>query len=307
MIYILIVCVFLLLIGIVILYFENKQLKNHIVYVRKKLDLIAENDEKSLVLIPSDEKEVQKLANSINRLLDNYYKCKQNNKIIKDNMQQMITNISHDLKTPVTVLKGYMELLILRQDEWQISPEVRKILQKVDRKTEHLTKAINEIFLLAKVKSHEADVEEKEENLTQLCEEIIMDYYDLLEEKRIDTDIKIPEYPVKLKTNAKIVSRILKNLIDNALKYGMDGRYLCLELLDQDGQALINVIDHGQGISKENQKKVFERNYTEDNYDKGSGLGLAISKELAEEINGSLAVESAQNKETKFTLMINKS
>ena len=105
-------------------------------------------------------------------------------------------------------------------------------------------------------------------------------------------------------TDNQALQRILKNLIDNAIRYGGDGKYICLRLTTSNGKSIIEIEDHGNGISPQQQKQIFARNYTTARKTSGSGLGLAISKRLAAQIGAEIEVYSLQNKRTTFSIIL---
>lgn len=102
------------------------------------------------------------------------------------------------------------------------------------------------------------------------------------------------------------LQRILKNLIDNAIRHGGDGKYISLRLTTSNGKNIIEIEDRGDGISPQQQKQIFERNYTTARKTSGSGLGLSISKCLAEQIGADLEVYSVQNEQTIFSIILKK-
>ena len=100
------------------------------------------------------------------------------------------------------------------------------------------------------------------------------------------------------------MQRILKNLIENAIRHGGDGKYISLRLTASNQKSIIEIEDHGNGMSPQQQKQIFARNYTTARKSSGSGLGLAISKHLAEQIGAELKVYSVQNERTIFTIIL---
>lgn len=112
--------------------------------------------------------------------------------------------------------------------------------------------------------------------------------------------------PIFAYTDNEALQRILKNLIDNAIRHGGDGKYISLRLITSNGKNIIEIEDRGDGISPQQQKQIFERNYTTARKTSGSGLGLSISKCLAEQIGADLEVYSVQNEQTIFSIILKK-
>ena len=143
----------------------------------------------------------------------------------------------------------------------------------------------------------------KKYNITSLCREIVLGYYDLLYIKGYDVEINIPEYPIFVQIDKKAAIRIIKNIIDNAIKYGNAGKFLGISLYKKDNHIYIEVEDHGAGISEKDKIHIFTRAYTADRK-KGNGLGLAISQELANSMGGSISVVSIPQEKTVFTIRL---
>ena len=144
-------------------------------------------------------------------------------------------------------------------------------------------------------------------NLSLLCREMLLDYYDLLEQEGFEVAIQIPEMPLFIQTDSEALKRILKNLIDNALLHGSEGKYLGFRLIQSgDENAVIIVIeDHGEGIPQKELARIFDRNYTVSHKSAGNGLGLTIAKSLALRMDGRIEVRSIPGEQTVFTLVLN--
>lgn len=136
----------------------------------------------------------------------------------------------------------------------------------------------------------------------------MFELYDILSKKKVHVDINIPENPIYVKADEEALNRALKNILDNAIKYGIDGEYIGISVNDCENTVCIGIEDHGKGILEKYKENVFERMYTlEDSRSKdyqGSGLGLAISKELVEHMNGKIELTSIPNKKTLFNIVL---
>ena len=185
-----------------------------------------------------------------------------------------------------------------------IPENVHAMADKIDRKADDLISTINDYFTMSKIASGDLPIKLKKENVSRLCQDTILDYYDLLEQKQFEVDIQIPDTPIFAYTDNEALQRILKNLIDNAIRHGGDGKYLSLRLTTSSGNSIIEIEDHGNGMLPQQQKQIFARNYTTARKSSGSGLGLAISKHLAEQIGAELEVYSIQNERTTFSIIL---
>lgn len=292
---------------LLVLYFKehnkNKRIESDYKYINARLLDIINNSENNYILIPSDIKVVKETAKGINNLLEKFndrqIDYNRNQKVIL----QIFTNISHDLRTPITVLKGYIEMLYLQSQKEDLPPAIHATIEKMQRNSQELVHSVNNLFNLAKIQSGDMVFHIQKVNLTQVCHEIILEFYTILEEKKFHVEVNIEDKPLYANVDIEAVGRILKNLIDNAIKYGNAGKFLGISLYKKDNHIYIEVEDHGAGISEKDKIHIFTRAYTADRK-KGNGLGLAISQELADSMGGSILVVSIPQEKTVFTIRL---
>ena len=292
---------------LLVLYFKehnkNKKIESDYKYINARLLDIINNSENNYILIPSDIKVVKETAKGINNLLEKFNDSQidynRNQKVIL----QIFTNISHDLRTPITVLKGYIEMLYLQSQKEDLPPAIHATIEKMQRNSQELVHSVNNLFNLAKIQSGDMVFHIQKVNLTQVCHEIILEFYTILEEEKFHVEVNIEDKPLYANVDIEAVGRILKNLIDNAIKYGNAGKFLGISLYKKDNHIYIEVEDHGAGISEKDKIHIFTRAYTADRK-KGNGLGLAISQELANSMGGSISVVSIPQEKTVFTIRL---
>ena len=271
--------------------------------IAQKLSDVLENDSDEKIMVFTSNKALMNLCGQINLLLLDRQKIKVDFKKKEIASKKMLANISHDIKTPLTVILGYLEILRLhnREDE---------MLQKVEAKTKQVIELINQFFSLAKLEAGDTSIEITKININELCRENILSFYELLLEKNFVVDISIPEQPYFVQGDKEAIDRILFNLISNAIRYGSDGKYMGLFIREMETYICIDIIDKGKGIEKEYVSNVFERLYTmEDSRNRniqGNGLGLTIAKNLAIQLGGDVLLESEPNIRTSFSLKLKK-
>ncbi|ENQ3105484.1 HAMP domain-containing histidine kinase [Bacillus cereus] len=296
-----------LLIGII--YFQYRTGKNrsaNLRYTYEKLHMILEKKTSENLLVLTDDKELKSLLVAINYLLDEKKKTIAKHSKLEISMRKMLSNISHDLKTPLTVVLGYVEILNVDKT---ISEEDRKVLlEKVHTKTLEVLDLIHKFFDLAKLESGDKDIEMKRVYMNEICQEHMLSFYDLLTTQGFDVHIDIPETPIYAHGNTEVIGRIMNNLISNAIAYGGDGKTLGVTLRSDDQFVYVDIWDKGKGISESHIDKVFERMYTlEDSRNRlyqGSGLGLTITKRLVEALGGEIHLSSTPYEKTVFTIML---
>lgn len=278
----------------------QKQLKE----ISQKLEKIQDTDSDENIMMFTDEQALMELLVQINRLLENQRKMKVDYRRSQISAKKMLSNISHDIKTPMTVILGYLEIMRINGDKED------EMLLKVEQKAKRVMELINQFFTLAKLEAGDMELEISRINICEVCRENILDFYELLKQKEFQVEVKIPEEAVFIMGNKEALHRILYNLISNVIRYGLDGRYLGLVLRSVKNDVYIDVIDKGKGIEKEFAGNVFERLVTmEDSRNRriqGNGLGLTIAQTLAQQLGGEIVLESEPNVKTTFTVKLHK-
>lgn len=278
----------------------QKQLKE----ISQKLEKIQDTDSDENIMMFTDEQALMELLVQINRLLENQRKMKVDYRRSQISAKKMLSNISHDIKAPMTVILGYLEIMRINGDKED------EMLLKVEQKAKRVMELINQFFTLAKLEAGDMELEISRINICEVCRENILDFYELLKQKEFQVEVKIPEEAVFIMGNKEALHRILYNLISNVIRYGLDGRYLGLVLRSVKNDVYIDVIDKGKGIEKEFAGNVFERLFTmEDSRNRriqGNGLGLTIAQTLAQQLGGEIVLESEPNVKTTFTVKLHK-
>jgi two-component system phosphate regulon sensor histidine kinase PhoR len=215
---------------------------------------------------------------------------------------QFVANVSHELKTPLTSIKGFAETLKFVED-----PERRdKFLDIINDEAERLTRLINDILTLSSIEQHR---EEKSETIN--VEEIVQDVYCLMKNTAESKNIKLQilrNKDIYIIGDRDKFKQMLINLVDNAIKYSEEGAQVFIGTDIIQNKQIIWVEDTGVGMSNEHLSRIFERFYRVDKARSraqgGTGLGLAIVKHIVLSLNGNIEVESKIGKGTKFTVSI---
>lgn len=286
--------------GIVLVKYRNLQLQ--IKKVTSGIRCFNENEKGNNIVLFTDEQMVKDLLVEVNKLLEGRQDLKIKQVKQEESNRRMISNISHDLKTPLTVILGYAELI--QHDMTELPADTRSRIEKIQEKTKEVLAIIQTFFDVMKIEAGDFTMVKEEIDLSELCREEIINYYAILESAGFAVKIEIPETKVTIIGDPLSFKRILSNLLQNSIRYGADGKYLKLKLYEKDQTAFVEVIDRGKGIVEDQQDKVFERLFTlEDSRNKkyqGSGLGLTITKRLAESMQGTISLESTPYQETRF-------
>ncbi|NMS91317.1 HAMP domain-containing histidine kinase [Clostridioides difficile] len=267
-----------------ILFFIVIVLSIKIILMRKSAMEISEelwerlrSDTNTLITISSRDKTIRHLANDINIQLRELRK--QRHRYLQGDMElkSAVTNISHDLRTPLTAISGYLDLL----DNVEKSEMAERYIEIIKNRTKVLKQLTEELFHYSVITSPEYDNHVESVEVNGILEESIVGFYATLQERKITPRICITENKIIRKVNQAALSRIFANLINNAIKYS-DGDLDII--LTNTGKIIFS--NTASGLSEVEVERLFDRFYTVENARKSTGLGLSISKILIEQMNG---------------------
>lgn len=218
--------------------------------------------------------------------------------------QEFFSNASHELKTPITSVRGYAELL----ENGMATNENQKkeFLARIKKETENMTNLINDILMISRLETKEVEVTISLVRISPLVKEICSSLEPLAKECQVTMEIN--SRPLVMKANTEQLRELLSNLITNAIKYNKQGGKVKVTITSEGDFIVIIVEDTGVGIPEEAKLRVFERFYRVDKGRSkkmgGTGLGLSIVKHIVHYYNGSIEMESQVGKGTKFTVRL---
>ena len=243
---------------------------------------------------------VAPLAYAINDIILSYEKrlsaCHQTD----ETNRQLMTSLSHDVRTPLTTLIGYLDAAHKGIVDGK---ERDEYIETARRKAHDLKEYIDVLFDWFRLGSNEFSMNIAEIDLTELTRNILIDWIPIFEDTQVDFTIDIPEQPFRVQIDPDGYMRILNNLIQNVISHSHADK-IEIALSEQNRNIKILLSDNGIGIGKEDLKHIFDRLYKCDKgrSEKGSGLGLSIVHELVEKLNGTITANSTPGKGTIFTL-----
>ena len=215
--------------------------------------------------------------------------------------RQLMTSLSHDVRTPLTTLIGYLDAA----HKGIVNGKERDdYIETARRKAHDLKEYIDVLFDWFKLGSNEFSMNISTVDLTELTRNILIDWIPIFEDAQMDFVADIPEQPFRVQIDPDGYMRILNNLIQNAISHSQADK-VEIALSGMGGNIKILLSDNGVGIDKEDLKHIFERLYKCDKgrSEKGSGLGLSIVHQLVAKLNGTITVESTQGEGTVFILL----
>ena len=295
-----------IVIGIVIVLFSVcssvrtvRRVKKEISEISDALEDIKNGNGNRRILAETHEL-IAPLAYAINDIILSYEKrlsaCHQTD----ETNRQLMTSLSHDVRTPLTTLIGYLDAAHKGIVDGK---ERDDYIETARRKAHDLKEYIDVLFDWFKLGSNEFSMNIAEIDLTELTRNILIDWIPIFEDTQVDFTIDIPEQPFRVQIDPDGYMRILNNLIQNVISHSHADK-IEIALSEQNRNIKILLSDNGIGIDKEDLKHIFDRLYKCDKgrSEKGSGLGLSIVHELVEKLNGTITADSTPGKGTIFTL-----
>ena len=292
---------YLLFIIIVILLLIIFVLLVKVYFLRKSAQEIAEDfhnrltaDTNMLIDISSRDPYMRKLAADINtqlRLLRKEHHRYQQGDL---ELKEAVTNISHDLRTPLTAINGYLGLL----EQEEKSENVQRYLSQIQNRTEVLINLTEELFRYSIVTSTQS-LNYEPVDLVRVLEESLVSFYAVMKEKNVEPQIKLPEEPIWMQLDKGAVSRIFANIISNAIKYS-DGDLSVV--MSADGTVTFS--NTAKNLNAVTVGRLFDRFYTVEASRNSTGLGLSIAKVLTERMNGTIkasCIDERLNIEVRFS------
>ncbi|CEN83552.1 sensor histidine kinase [Paraclostridium sordellii] len=276
-----------LIIVVIILFLDNMSIKKQVKNIIYFLDNI-ENDKTRIKLqVNLKYKYIEELSQKINYLIKNQSIIIANTKEQENKLKAFIVSISHDLRTPLTSIKGYIQLL-----EKEISEtKKRNYISIVKKKIQILNDLINDFFTMSLYDSNEYKLNLEKINITKLLTEVLMDNYNNFKRKSINPLIQMKEEDIYIIGDKIACERIINNLISNAIKYTTNS--IIVELTRNDNYCFINISNECSGISDKDLEKMSDRFFRVDKSrsSEGSGIGLYIVKVLIERLGWEFLIE----------------
>ncbi len=224
---------------------------------------------------------------------------------LKDYIQyqkQFISNVSHELKTPLAAIRGFSQYLFEGENE---NEELKKVYYHLLNESDRLTNLINELLLLSRFDRATQELNTERTDLSELTDAVAQEFKPKAEQKDIALVINLKE-EVIVSVNKTLMSHAIANVIENAIKYSNVKSQIIVETFTKDNNSIVKISDQGIGIAKSEIEMVQERFYRAQNSPiaSGSGLGLSICKEIIQKFNGQLLIESELGVGTTVTLII---
>ena len=292
--------------GLTLLFFVML-VKKKIIYletITASLESIAEG-KFDVNLQISSEDELGKMAQTVNDMAQRLKTSIEEERRQEQMKTSLITNLSHDLRTPLTSVLGYLELLRKAEDreiDWQ---ELSRYIEPAYNQCVNLKDRVEELFAFTKFSNREMKLNPVRFRAGELLEQILSEFLPELERAGLALRFKVPEQRLLVEGDPQLLKRVFENLLSNAVRYGSGGSWIDVEIEGEGATVAIHFINYGEPIPAHDISHIFERFYRGDKARtrpaEGSGLGLAIAESIVKLHGGSITVNSGEGR-TDFTI-----
>jgi signal transduction histidine kinase len=293
---------FTFLIGLLIINTITKNYAKilHVMQQFKQGDLTARVDLNTI----GSEKPLAEIFNEMADILTtNINKLKE----VENLRRELIANVSHDLRTPIAIIRGYLETLQIKEET--ISAEDRKLyIDTVSKSSEKLEKLVNELFELSKLEANQIKPSKEPFIISELVNDIGTKYNIIAKSKNIQIDTFLSKELAPVYADISLIERVIQNLLDNAIKFTPKNGYISITTEKcKNNHVKISVTDNGIGIPEKDREKIFARYYRASNYTdlkNSTGLGLAIVKKILDLHDSNLELTSTVDKGSTFVFRL---
>jgi two-component system phosphate regulon sensor histidine kinase PhoR len=282
--------------------------KRQLALVTTRIEEIRNGSINQRVRISTTQKSLNELGGSMNRLIDDFQRGMEKVNWLESERKKMITHLSHDLRTPLTAILGYVEFM--QTDKTLTEATRQHYFQIISSKGNKLETLIRDFFELSKLETDDELLNPERINIIDKIQEAILSFYHQFQLVQLNPQLQLPEHPIYVWGNGHSIDRIMNNLLSNSLRYGVEGGMIGIRVWEEEERVWIDVWDQGQGISETDLPHIFERLYTgkasRNAVQQGNGLGLTITKKLVEKQQGEIHVDSIPNQKTSFSFYLPK-
>ncbi|MFH4966394.1 HAMP domain-containing sensor histidine kinase [Gaetbulibacter sp. M235] len=292
--------IFTTLLGVLAIWHLTRNLRK-IIYAAKRF----QEGDLNYRIKNADKNDLANVANTYNSMADTILSNIEKIKSVEQLRQELIANISHDLRTPLSIIQGYIETLHIKESELSVQ-EREMYLNTISKSCDRLSKLIFQLFEYSKLESNQIKPQKEPFLISELVNDIYRNYSILAKNKSIDLGLSMADNTPLVFADISLVERAIQNLMDNALKFTPYGGKITVKIKTINNRVEVIIQDSGPGITQEDQILIFER-YKQTNTGqkkKGVGLGLAIVKKIMEIHDCSIKVLSKPNEGTSFSFSL---
>lgn len=275
----------------------TRKTTRYLTEIAEALNKIADGDLDINIPIKSND-ELGFLAQNINNMAAKLKKSIEDERNAERTKNELITSVSHDLRTPLTSIMGYLELIT--SDRYDDEIRMRHYADIAYQKSKRLKRMIDDLFELTTLDHGKIELNKARIDLGQLLEQLTEEFVPILYEANMEYRLFLPNYKIELEADAHMLVRVFENLISNAIRYGEQGRYVDISMQGEEAVAIVSIANYGNPIPEYELKYIFDRFYrmeqSRSSETGGTGLGLAIAKNIVELHGGQIRAYTEGNK-----------
>lgn len=264
--------------------------------IHRGIERIKEGDfDTNIRVLREDELSI--MAQSVNEMRCTIKELMEKERMTEKTKNDLITNVAHDLRTPLTSIIGYLELL--RREQSLPEETQKKYVNIAYDKSKRLQNLVVDLFDYTRYVKDGVNIQTHTLELNRFLEQLVEEFYPGFQDAKLECQVKLVQEDLNVSADGELLARAFGNLISNAMKYGVDGKLIIVETKVVDQWASVAITNFGQIIPKSDQNKIFEKFYRVESSRSvatgGTGLGLAITKNIISMHNGSIRVKSDEN------------
>jgi signal transduction histidine kinase len=285
--------------GLILFFWVTSRLRTMTAAVRQ----FSQGDMDARVRVESRH-EIAQLGTAFNQMADTITENVRRLKANDDLRRELVANVSHDLRSPLASIQGYLETILMKEDS--LSAEQRKTyLETVLGNVQMLSRLVTELFELSKLDARQMQPESEPFSIAELAQDTALKFTPQAEEDAIQLTVDVPRDLPLVFGDIGMIDRAMSNLIENALRYTQPNGNVTISLSPQSVGIAVSVSDTGEGIPAADLPYIFDRFYrvekSRNKAEGGTGLGLAIAKRIIELHNSTISVESVIRRGTTFS------
>jgi len=290
-----------ILIGLVLIWFLTKNIRI-IIHTFKRFE---EGDLKARIPEKNMKGELKLLSHTFNDMADTILQNIDDLKEVDTLRRELIANVSHDLRSPLAIIHGYIETMLIKDDK--LSPEERKhYLEIILNGSEKLKNLVSDLFELSKLEARQIELRRESFFINELLQDTVQQYRLEAEDKQISLESEISTSVPMVSADLTLMERVLQNLVNNAVKYTPEKGTIRVQVQRSKDEVEIEVRNSGEGIPQDEIPRIFDRYYkvSSQKTGNGTGLGLAIVKKILELHGININVSSTPGQFTSFSFSI---
>ena len=289
--------------SVLLLLYKYIKLRSEIKKVSDQLEELVDDNSEKMLDISLVDKELERMAGLFNRYNDKQRQIVAGAMKDEEFLKDSVANISHDLRTPLTVILGHLQLI----SKTDLTPEQKERLEIVNNKAVRMKELVDTFYEYSLVTTSNEEMQKDKLNILNMLMDLISDCAPLMDKKGISPKIDLPEHSVYIYSDKNALDRIFQNLITNAIRYSAGDIAISLE--DDDKRVVLSLSNPIPDDSELDPDRMFDRFYTGDSSRSsgGTGLGLAVVKELTDKLGGTVKAQRNGNKLTmRLQLPVNR-